>query len=262
MSSKQSRSIVPTCECKFEKMEEIGEKKVELNIVANSFVCTDPEIVTRDEWGAKPPTGVENLTLPVPYVVIHHSYIPAACSTKEECINDMQWMQNYHQQNNSWCDIGYNFAVGGDNRIYVGRGWTAVGAHAPRYNARSIGIVLIGDWTEILPPESQMLAAKQLINMGIRDGYISENYKLIGHRQVRETECPGEALYKEIQTWPHWIDNPSLDDEVIPVVPLDKEDLKPDPREDSGASLASEDNKIKRHSSTHKEESTSRSIKQ
>lgn len=258
MSSKQSRSV-PTRECQFEKMEEIEEQKVKLNIVANSFVCTDPEIVTRDEWGAKPPTDVENLTLPVPYLVIHHSYIPAACSTKEECINDMQWMQKYHQQNNSWCDIGYNFAVGGDNRIYVGRGWTAVGAHAPRYNSRSIGIVLIGDWTDILPPESQMLAAKQLINMGIRDGYISENYKLIGHRQVRETACPGEALYKEIQMWPHWIPNP--DEEVIPVVPLDKEDLKPDPREDPDASLASEDNEIKRHSSTDKDESTSRSIK-
>lgn len=49
--------------------------------------------------------------------------------------------------NQSWNDIGYSFAAGGDNRIYTGRGWSAVGAHAPGYNNQSIGICVIGDWT-------------------------------------------------------------------------------------------------------------------
>lgn len=49
--------------------------------------------------------------------------------------------------NQSWNDIGYSFAAGGDNRIYTGRGWSAVGAHAPGYNNQSIGICVIGDWS-------------------------------------------------------------------------------------------------------------------
>lgn len=56
-------------------------------------------------------------------------------------------MQDMHQLKNGWNDIGYSFAIGGDGRIYHGRGFNVIGAHAPRYNDKSIGICLIGDWT-------------------------------------------------------------------------------------------------------------------
>lgn len=41
----------------------------------------------------------------------------------------------------------FSFAVGGDGLAYEGRGWTTVGAHAAPQNSRSIGIVLIGNWS-------------------------------------------------------------------------------------------------------------------
>ncbi|CAH1129759.1 unnamed protein product [Ceutorhynchus assimilis] len=201
-----------------------------------------PEIVSREGWGARPPTAVEKMANPVPFVVIHHSYIPAACYTKEDCIEAMQWMQDYHQLNRSWNDIGYSFASGGDNRIYMGRGWSAVGAHAPGYNNRSIGICVIGDWTEQVPPESQLVVVKELIQKGVQDGYIQEDYKLIGHRQVRATECPGDAFYAEIQTWPHWVADPTADVSTN----ILREKLKPDPREDA-LDFPEEHNQLKRH---------------
>jgi N-acetylmuramoyl-L-alanine amidase len=49
--------------------------------------------------------------------------------------------------NNGWNDIGYNFLVGEDGNVYEGQGWNYVGAHAPAYNLRSIGICIIGDFT-------------------------------------------------------------------------------------------------------------------
>lgn len=58
----------------------------------------------------------------------------------------MQSMQRFHQDDRNWNDIGYNFGVGGDGKAYFGRGWQRVGAHAPKYNYRSIGICVIGDW--------------------------------------------------------------------------------------------------------------------
>jgi peptidoglycan-recognition protein LB len=103
-------------------------------------------IVTRDEWGAKPPKEVVHIEGAVPYVIIHHSYQPAACYTNETCIKAMQSMQSFHQDDRGWADIGYNFAVGGDGRVYQGRGFNVMGAHAPPYNNKSIGICLIGDW--------------------------------------------------------------------------------------------------------------------
>lgn len=106
----------------------------------------DLVVVSRDEWGARPPKLVEHMPNPVPFVVIHHSYIPSACSTTEECIQAVQWIQNFHQDDRGWNDIGYSFVVGGDGKAYVGRGWSSVGAHAPAMNNRSIGICMIGDW--------------------------------------------------------------------------------------------------------------------
>ena len=48
-----------------------------------------------------------------------------------------------------WIDIGYNFVVGEDGNVYEGRGWERWGDHAPAYNARSIGICIIGDFTGV-----------------------------------------------------------------------------------------------------------------
>lgn len=64
-------------------------------------------IVSWSEWDAKPPTGVQYINHKVPYVIIHHTYIPSACYTERECISAMQSIQKYHQVDNQWADIGY-----------------------------------------------------------------------------------------------------------------------------------------------------------
>ncbi|XP_055634644.1 peptidoglycan-recognition protein LB isoform X2 [Toxorhynchites rutilus septentrionalis] len=165
--------------------------------------------VTREAWDAMPPRSVEKFPGPIPYVIIHHSYEPAACFDYQECRKAMQSMQRFHQLDRGWNDIGYSFAVGGDGRVYQGRGFNVVGAHAPRYNDKSVGICMIGDWRFDLPPKNMLLAVQSFIDYGVRHNIIAANYTLIGHRQVRPTECPGDRLYKEIQTWPHY--SPMLD---------------------------------------------------
>ncbi|KAJ2942784.1 hypothetical protein O0L34_g14971 [Tuta absoluta] len=164
-------------------------------------------IVSREEWDAKPPTEITKLQTPVPNVVIHHSYIPRACFSRDNCCTAMRSMQHMHQDVNGWADIGYNFAVGSDGLVYEGRGWNHLGAHSKGFNSQSIGICLIGDWTSELPPEVQMQAAKDLISEGLRLGWISPKYSLVGHRQVRDTECPGDALYERISEWKHFNDS-------------------------------------------------------
>ncbi|XP_059048712.1 peptidoglycan-recognition protein LB-like [Achroia grisella] len=157
--------------------------------------------ITRSEWGANPPTGVAVLPTPVTHVVIHHSYEPGVCWTTDDCKAAMRSMQNYHQNGQGWADIGYNFAVGGDGGVYEGRGWQTVGAHAVGYNMLSIGICLIGNWVSALPPQVQLENTRRLIAAGVERGFISPNYRLIGHRQATATECPGDALFREISTW-------------------------------------------------------------
>jgi N-acetylmuramoyl-L-alanine amidase len=48
---------------------------------------------------------------------------------------------------NEWDDIGDNFVVGEDGRVYTGRGSLVEGAHAAGWNTRSLGIAIIGDFT-------------------------------------------------------------------------------------------------------------------
>lgn len=165
-----------------------------------------PEIISRKGWEAKPPKLVENVTEPVPYVVIHHTYIPAVCNTTKECKAAMRSMQSYHQDERGWNDIGYNFCIGGDGNIYEGRGWGKVGAHAPSYNDKSVGICFIGDYRTELPSRTMLKSGEKLIQCGMKLGHISEDYKLIGHRQVRNTACPGDKLFEHIKTMRHWTD--------------------------------------------------------
>ncbi|XP_039947939.1 peptidoglycan-recognition protein LB-like [Bactrocera tryoni] len=161
-------------------------------------------LITRTEWRARPPTSSTNFTGPAPYVILHHSYQPGVCRTEDACKAAMRSMQNYHMDTHGWPDIGYSFAVGGDGNVYVGRGYEVVGAHAPNYNSRSIGLLLIGNFMDELPPAPMLQVAQDFIKYSLEGGHLRDDYILYGHRQVRNTECPGDALYALIKEWPHW----------------------------------------------------------
>lgn len=45
---------------------------------------------------------------------------------------------------------------------------------------------------------------QDFISYAVENGYLASNYTLYGHRQVRETECPGPALFNEIKQWPNF----------------------------------------------------------
>lgn len=52
-----------------------------------------------------------------------------------------------------------------------------------------------------------LLKTQDLISYAVNRGYLAQNYTLYGHRQVRATTCPGDALYNEITKWPHFSEN-------------------------------------------------------
>jgi len=66
-----------------------------------------------------------------------------------------------------WWDIGYNFLIGEDGKVYDGRGWNTVGAHVYGYNSRSIGIALIGNFDSRIPNSAALNACKKLIGCGV-----------------------------------------------------------------------------------------------
>ena len=66
-----------------------------------------------------------------------------------------------------WNDIAYNFLVCEDGRVYEGRGWTTEGAHTLGYNAVSLGVCIIGDYTSRLPAPEALEAAQNLLECGV-----------------------------------------------------------------------------------------------
>ncbi|XP_071564584.1 peptidoglycan-recognition protein SD-like [Temnothorax nylanderi] len=177
------------------------------SIENNNEIETPFRLVERDKWGARPPSEpLRKMTLPVSHVIICHT-ASNFCTTQSKCANQLRIMQDYQIKNN-FADIAYNFLVGGDGLAYIGRSWSYIGGHSGNYNSISIGIAFIGDFTSVVPPKTQLNAAKELIELGVRAGKIAPDYKLLGHRQAVKTKSPGDALYNEIKKWPHWSSQP------------------------------------------------------
>ena len=51
--------------------------------------------------------------------------------------------------------------------MYVGRGWTRLGAHNRGYNAQSIGVAFMGSFNAKAPSNRMILAVQNLIQSGI-----------------------------------------------------------------------------------------------
>ncbi|MFC4564143.1 N-acetylmuramoyl-L-alanine amidase [Nocardiopsis mangrovi] len=150
------------------------------------------DIVTRAKWGARPPLDRTPVQLSQrTEFMVHHSEGPTTQTVKE--------IQAIHMDERGWSDIGYNFLIDNDGHIYEGRGWTTQGAHCPNHNVSAIGACIIGTYFTVLP-SPKALASMQAL-------YAEANHQTgrtltrMGHRDGRDTDCPGDALY----AWVHSI---------------------------------------------------------
>lgn len=141
-------------------------------------------IIGRAQWGARP---AKNRTS-VPWTqrrsfVVHYSAGPSTQTVKQ--------IQNYHMDGNGWSDVGYNFLVDVSGRIYEGRGWTIVGAHAPNHNTSGIGVCMIGRDGDSTPAAKK--AIRWLYDEANRRA--GRTLQRLGHRDVYSTSCPGNELH-------------------------------------------------------------------
>jgi len=164
-----------------------------------------PNFVPRAQWGAREPKDVTTFHLPAPHGVIGHHTAGHECFTLDECINNVRGTQNYHMDSRGWSDIGYNFLIGEDGRIYEGRGFYRQGAHCSNWNSQTLGFSIMGDFSYKLPNQVAIDAAQQLIEHFERKGFVNRNcYEFSGHRDHGSTVCPGDPLYALWGTYEHW----------------------------------------------------------
>ncbi|KAJ8020103.1 Peptidoglycan-recognition protein SC2 [Holothuria leucospilota] len=166
-----------------------------------SPVAGCPNIISRAEWGARDPADSTYMAPPVDHFVVHHS-AGSTCDSVESCSTIVRAIQNYHMDSNGWWDIGYSFLIGGDGNVYEGRGWDVVGAHAgvTEYNSNGIGVCMLGDFTDSMPTQAALNALESFVDCCVSRSKLASDYNVVGHRDVRNTQCPGDRFYYEYVT--------------------------------------------------------------
>ena len=125
-------------------------------------------------------------------IIIHHSAGPDNLYLK-----DFDAIRNYHINVNKWKDIGYHYvieSVANEYKIIPGRAESMEGAHCPGQNQQSIGICVVGDFSDVEPTDAQYLTLVYCIkDIYKRYGELP----IYGHRDFYNTECPGKLnIYK------------------------------------------------------------------
>lgn len=112
-------------------------------------------------------------------IILHHAEAKSA---------SVEEVNRWHLER-GWTGIGYHFYVRKDGKVYRGRPEWAVGAHAQGHNGRAIGICCEGAYMTETMPAAQLAALKTLIR---EEMHKYPNAKLLRHKDVNETDCPGK----------------------------------------------------------------------
>ena len=148
-------------------------------------------IISRQQWGARDPRGVTAFA-GTGDPVIHwngpRTSLTVASSESAE-ISFMRGTQNFHMDSRGWNDFAYNYAVAPSGRIYEGRGRdnrsAANGSTTENRNRLAI-FIMIGEGQDLT--RQTIDSVNWLLNdLGHDD--------VVGHRDVRSTECPGDHIY-------------------------------------------------------------------
>ena len=145
--------------------------------------------------GEKPSDSVHVPLKNVNSLIIHHSATSTGCSRVFRAL---------HRAVNGWLDMGYHFVIGNgslseDGEVEEGRPLWAIGAHARKHNEDTIGICLVGDFSDTYPTEDQMkslgiLLKRLLLKYGLSLSCIILHRDLSGCRTV----CPGDNLTRDM----------------------------------------------------------------
>jgi hypothetical protein len=152
-------------------------------------------LITRAEWGAKPPTRVTPLSTPVREIWIHHG-----AGSSDNPIGQWKGYQSFHMDVRGWSDIAYNFGIGKGGEVLEGRGALRVGGGtgSPQ-DQRSYSVCFIGNFEVEQPTTAALDACGDLLADLIDKGLLTRDFTIHGDREVNQTACPGRYLYPKIE---------------------------------------------------------------
>jgi hypothetical protein len=184
-----------------------------------------PEMVSRASWAGNdcaPRSSAIYGEVRAAYV--HHT-VNINDYSRAEAPQVVLGICRYHRNTNGWNDIGYNFLVDRFGTLYEGRaggvGAAVVGAQAEGFNSYSTGIANIGTFSDVPQSQAALEAMARLVRWKLPlHGYPTSGTavmtsagggtnryaagstvrvpRVLGHRDTNATECPGTALYAQL----------------------------------------------------------------
>ncbi|CAB3233608.1 unnamed protein product [Arctia plantaginis] len=164
----------------------------------------EPWYFRRDQWYANPDQGFELLDLPVSLVLIGHSALDF-CTKIDECKRKVLDIQEIHQLDSHFYDIGPNFLVGGNGYVFEGRGANIMGAMITYFNLKSISIMFLGNYVYDKPTLAMFDNLSVLLQELVNKRVLTTDYKLYGQCQVIGFVVPpGPNVMDNLHHFDHW----------------------------------------------------------
>jgi len=160
----------------------------------------DPAILTRDQWGAKPPVKAMRIQAPVRITIHHTGYLANPKKTLKE---KLQFLQAFSQTDSkldsgrlkpAWGDIPYHFYIDVGGAVGEGREVKFVGDTNTDYDPTGhIGVVIEGDFDRENPTAALIQSLERLLLMLTKQHHIDVE-KIGTHQQFAHTACPGKQM--------------------------------------------------------------------
>lgn len=194
---------------------------------------TRPSIQPRSSWTSKTwaydnedcGSGPKIAAGGVKYAVVHHT-VNSNTYASGDVPSMLAAIYTFHtkpvsQGGRGWCDIAYNFVIDRFGRIWEGRTGSIegaiVGGHATGFNTNSVGVSFLGQHNPgdtpaaVAPTSAQLDAAGQVIGWKLGQNAMpasgtvtapdgSTIKRIVGHRDVGSTSCPGDLLWSQLET--------------------------------------------------------------
>ncbi|OGL77387.1 hypothetical protein A3J43_03730 [Candidatus Uhrbacteria bacterium RIFCSPHIGHO2_12_FULL_54_23] len=182
----------------------------ELNIISRASWASDESLhIDKDGNPAWPETYGE-----VKAFIVHHT---GGTNGGADPAATIRAIQRYHGKTLGWGDIGYNYLIAPDGRIYEGRtgGEGVVGGHTYNdkkklgYNTGSVGIAVLGNYEgkDALTGAAKESLARLIAEKSF-EHEVAPNGEttlkdiaiptVIAHRDVDATICPGSGITAEL----------------------------------------------------------------
>lgn len=185
-------------------------------IVSKSLSVGKLLVRSRTDWGC--PDGEDAKAWRPAYTTVTHAVVhhTAGSNNVANWEAEVRSIWQLHTFTNGWGDVGYNYLIDPNGVIYEGRagGFGAIGAHFSCRNTNTVGIALLGTFSNVPPAQAAIDSLKRLLAEVTTRNRIDPLAfamhvpsqllvpTIMTHRDGNSstltctvTECPGDVLY-------------------------------------------------------------------